>query len=124
MDKFTQTSHGNPEYFHLTNFIGLLLIISNSEPILSGITGSVLQNQMELFNNIQQYPLFFSLLIGTLQLFCIFRNISGLTGNKRPLYTIMSTVTSNASFEHISLFHSAFLTLNQFTPSYLSNLLS
>ena len=44
--------------------------------------------------NIQQRRLFFFLLIRTLWLFCIFRNVPCLSGNKCSRYTPVSTIIS------------------------------
>ena len=54
--------------------------------------------------NIQQRRRFFFLLIRTLWLFCIFRNVPCLSGNKCSRYTPVSSIISYTPFRYIPFF--------------------
>ena len=56
------------------------------------------------FQNIQQSSRFIFSFVGTLRLFCVFRNVPCLAGKKRTVHTPLGAVISNIALGHIPFF--------------------
>ena len=56
------------------------------------------------FQNIQQSSRFIFSFVGTLRLFCVFRNVPCLADKKRTVHTPLGAVISNTALGHIPLF--------------------